>query len=711
VANIYEQKNEDLYKLLDNAKSGDGATILIPDLQRPYVWTPNQVSLLVDSLIRGWPFGTLLMWKAGVDDLERIPHRQFWQVVDKTSDDAGTVVTRRDPPAAFHMVLDGQQRVQSLLLALGGDGWGFKMEDKAWKQELQDIRQRGRTPKYSHWSKASLCFDVDAFLSQHAIVSDVQAIDYRNILQWIVTDPADGQSKWKKQSNYVNPLERADSPKNGGRYIRLSRLWAAVSPNPLTKEKQFREDAERLFEEHKVPREKIERLLQPIGELMSTLRDVKVSKVTFLELQAFDSAIWDEDGYNDAIVNIFTRLNTAGRTLTRQEITLAWLKVGWEPKLTGDLTAGTCFETLGEELSTRGVNLDIDELVMAVSFIWSVICNDGQLLANKDLLRGSAIQPMAHELSRRWNLICESILEGLDRVRGRGLKFGSSGQFDSLYAISVLWAWLYAAKEWSAARDMKVLERDAFEKTIWQTFDSVSDRWLFGSSWAELWSSKPAEAAQKYAKQLSVATKAVASAITAQAVHEILEKQAAAVMKDIEGDAIRAIDGKGVSSRGLVSAYRDMLWVWHRIDDVRWKMSKIPLRTSGRAVDIEVDHLVSVGIYETLAKAKAPGDDFEFILLCLPMNSIGNCSLLEKSFNISKSDKELATFLADVYEFKEGKLRIEDWTKAMTVADPLLHPKASTLEQIAEGISAREKLIKAELADFIRGTKFRVDLS
>lgn len=130
MANIYEQKNEDLYRLLDNAKSGDGATVLIPDLQRPYVWTPNQVTLLVDSLIRGWPFGTLLMWKAGSGDLERVPHRQFWQVFDKTDDTDGTAVSRKDPPAGFQMVLDGQQRIQSLLLALGGDGWGFKMDDR-----------------------------------------------------------------------------------------------------------------------------------------------------------------------------------------------------------------------------------------------------------------------------------------------------------------------------------------------------------------------------------------------------------------------------------------------------------------------------------------------------------------------------------------------------------------------------------------------------
>ena len=61
MANIYEEKTEGLHQLLDRARADDGATVLIPDLQRPYVWAPNQVSLLVDSLIRGWPFGTLLL--------------------------------------------------------------------------------------------------------------------------------------------------------------------------------------------------------------------------------------------------------------------------------------------------------------------------------------------------------------------------------------------------------------------------------------------------------------------------------------------------------------------------------------------------------------------------------------------------------------------------------------------------------------------------
>jgi len=712
MANIYEQKNQDLHKLLDDAKCGEGATVLIPDLQRPYVWTPNQVVLLVDSLIRGWPFGTLLMWKAGSGELERIPHRQFWQVVDRTDDEAGTVVARKNPPASFHMVLDGQQRVQSLLLALGGDGWGFKLEDRAWKQELQEIKPRGRAPKYSHWSKASLCFDVDAFLNEYQAVENVQAIDYREVLKWVVTDPAEGQSKWKKQGNYVEPLLRASDAACKGRFVRLSRLWAAVNPNPVLKEKQFREEAEKLFSAHSVDGDKVARLLTPVGELMSTLREVKLSKITFLELQEFNDAVWDEDTYNDAIVNIFTRLNTAGRALTRQEITLAWLKVGWEPKLTGNLTAGECFNKLEEELADRGIKLDIDELVMAVSFIWSVICNEGQLLGNKDLLKGPAIQPMAHELSKRWTLICESVLQGLDRLKERGLHYGPGGQFDSLYAVAVLWSWLYMAKKWIADHPDTLLKRDSFEKSVWRAFDEVADRWLFGSSWAYLWSSKPAESAQRIAKQLATTSKGILGAASSARVHELLSQQAGTLMKDIESAATNTINNIAVFHRSAVSTYRDYLWIWHRIDKERWAKSSIPLRTTGRtATDIEVDHLVPVGIFEELAKTAAAGDEQKLYELQRPMNLLGNCSLLEKTFNISKSNRELADFLKNVHEFKEGSMTVAEWASAMSISAPLLSPKHETLESIVDAINNRENLIKRQLVEFIQGKRVREDVS
>ena len=93
-------------------------------------------------------------------------------------------------------------------------------------------------------------------------------------------------------------------------------------------------------------------------------------------------------------MNIFTRLNTAGRTLTREDITFAWLKVGWKTALTANDSATRSFEKLSEQLKELGLELSSEDLVSATSFLWSVNFNDAKLLTNNDLLNGEAIRPM-----------------------------------------------------------------------------------------------------------------------------------------------------------------------------------------------------------------------------------------------------------------------------------------------------------------------------
>jgi hypothetical protein len=64
----------------------------------------------------------LLTWKVKADDPARELAKCFWRVVDRTGESDGERVSLKHPPGVFQMVLDGQQRVQSLLLAFGGDG-------------------------------------------------------------------------------------------------------------------------------------------------------------------------------------------------------------------------------------------------------------------------------------------------------------------------------------------------------------------------------------------------------------------------------------------------------------------------------------------------------------------------------------------------------------------------------------------------------------
>ncbi|WP_432839162.1 GmrSD restriction endonuclease domain-containing protein [Dactylosporangium sp. CA-092794] len=73
--------------------------IRLPELQRSYVWRPTQVAKLVDSLYRGFPFGSLLFWQS-----DETPVTRAMAV-------GGTAEQPFKPPL---YLLDGQQRLTSL---------------------------------------------------------------------------------------------------------------------------------------------------------------------------------------------------------------------------------------------------------------------------------------------------------------------------------------------------------------------------------------------------------------------------------------------------------------------------------------------------------------------------------------------------------------------------------------------------------------------
>ena len=335
MATIYVDQHCALSDLLNLASNEQGATLLIPDLQRPYVWDPQQVIRLVDSLIRGWPFGTFLTWKVGKDDPVRELARPFWKVVDRTDGEQAEQISKKNPPGSFQMVLDGQQRVQSLLLAFGGDSWGFRMFDRDWHFALTDEHPRGRQG-VRHWSLGCLCLDLNALASEYAKTKRIMSVDFTGILKWVVTGGTQAQSEFKKPPNYKELLPRTSDANSRGQFVRLSRLWNGSPDGEGLEQEQADELARTLLEEHEVSGERVSELVRPVGSLLLTLGRVKRTRVTFLELAEFSEKFFARETYNDAVVNIFTRLNSAGRVLTREDITFAWLKIGWKPAVTGN---------------------------------------------------------------------------------------------------------------------------------------------------------------------------------------------------------------------------------------------------------------------------------------------------------------------------------------------------------------------------------------
>src|SRR5262245_15876946 len=77
----------------------------LPEIQRHYVWRATRVRDLMDSLYRGYPSGSILMWETD----EPIPTRDFAIAQDPTAF------------AGRKLLLDGQQRLTSLTAVLNGE--------------------------------------------------------------------------------------------------------------------------------------------------------------------------------------------------------------------------------------------------------------------------------------------------------------------------------------------------------------------------------------------------------------------------------------------------------------------------------------------------------------------------------------------------------------------------------------------------------------
>ncbi len=717
----YDSKREPLSEIIKKATVN--ATYVIPDLQRPYVWSPRQVTLLIDSLFRGWPFGSLLLWEVKPDcfqENEGIPHRPFWQVVDRTDNDKEYKNSTLGQPATYQMVLDGQQRVQSLILALGGDQWGFQLYDADWAQDLRDRRVR----QSSHWSKGSLCIDLKKFLAELEIKGDiVRKIEVGKILEWAVLDITTGQSATSRPPNYAFPLETTkDHP---GRFIRLSRLWDLAEKD--LSEREYKKLLIPILTEHSVSDGDRTHLLDPLAEFMKVVESVKTNSfVHALQIESFElTPQWGKDDYCDAIVNIFTRLNTAGRTLTREEITLAWLKIGWVPEQTHRKTAGQCLEELKSALEDRGFHPGTDEIVRLISFIWAVEYRNGNLLDSKDLLKGEIVRSMAASVASTWNRLKPRMERGADLIKDRDL-LENQGSFNAII-VFLSWYRMVFDRFDAVANSLLVVKRDSVEKILNEFAAQFLDRWVFASQWANVWGDGAVLNFQNFATDLhSIFEKLRVTDVTDLVT--TVQDGSNQLMARVSTKATEQINQIAVRDRRRVHAYYPYLWIWHRLDAERWKSSSIPMRTGRkRTSKLEVDHTVAdawwaemvdsdiqakqasfIGIDEEKALLAPEGFDSKKEAIAF-INLLGNCTLLDKSFNISKSHKPMRSFLEDVHEFKVGKLQIQNWESSLGLTCNLTAPDQSTLQKIRSDILARDVAVRKDLTDFIGGQKHRVD--
>ena len=114
--------NQRIYDVLQEIHRG---SYRIPNIQRGYEWDQARVAKLLDSIMNGYPIGAIMVWKPTSEIQRDISDRNF--VENYRSDQDYLSDAAHPSDAEAYLVLDGQQRLQSLYLSFFGSHDGARV--------------------------------------------------------------------------------------------------------------------------------------------------------------------------------------------------------------------------------------------------------------------------------------------------------------------------------------------------------------------------------------------------------------------------------------------------------------------------------------------------------------------------------------------------------------------------------------------------------
>ncbi|NLW30566.1 MAG: DUF262 domain-containing protein [Fibrobacter sp.] len=109
----------------------DSKEFLLPAIQRKFVWQPHQIISLFDSMMRGYPINTFMMWN--VEALQIKNNFKFYSFLDnycQRFNESNSPFITLGREKNFKAIIDGQQRLTSIYIGLRGT-YAYK-KPRAW---------------------------------------------------------------------------------------------------------------------------------------------------------------------------------------------------------------------------------------------------------------------------------------------------------------------------------------------------------------------------------------------------------------------------------------------------------------------------------------------------------------------------------------------------------------------------------------------------
>jgi len=244
--------------------------LLLPHIQRPFVWKQdrnnNQVKRFMDSIMRVYPFNTLLFWKTR-DDIQLRKfvedYRDGMNIKDTYMKSSGLDNEEKT------LVLDGQQRLQTLYTALKGT-----------------------------YNSKEMYIDI---------------LSGKEVFQ-------DGKDELKYNFDYLSKEAAQEKSGDGVYWVRLKRIVLSDDTTVKIKKQVISEMKQHMTVDDSVE-ETVEDNVAKIKNLFNELE--------LIYYYSIDSTTGKFDDYEE-ILEIFIRTNSGGTILGKSDLMFSLIKLNWD---------------------------------------------------------------------------------------------------------------------------------------------------------------------------------------------------------------------------------------------------------------------------------------------------------------------------------------------------------------------------------------------
>jgi len=278
---------------------------LLPAFQREFVWSPDQIEKLFDSLMKGYPISSMLFWKVKGETKTDFRFYQFIKQFiqyHKTHNE----LMKTDQINDFHAILDGQQRLTALYIGLCGS-YAYKGYMKRWDYSELNFPTR------------------HLYLNISKTYSEEES-DREFIFQFV------NKSESKEKDLFID-IENC-------KWFRVGRILSLHQEDY---------DLDDFFEDNELDKES-KKMLKRLDKVIHT--DLNIN---FYE---------EDDQKPDKAVNIFVRINSGGTHLSFSDILMSIAVANWKEK-----DARTEINTLVDNIQAKGFNISKDFVLKSFLYL------------------------------------------------------------------------------------------------------------------------------------------------------------------------------------------------------------------------------------------------------------------------------------------------------------------------------------------------------